>query len=166
MQRWIAFFTLTLLLCPITYANTKFPRGCEAVGYEFKDMNAVLQPKQQEGEDSLQTLYMLRNASRNTLIVRNHVNKEAIVAPVWEATIYHNRWAAFATNKPLTKFQCQTQSRAQQKTIIDCKDVIEICQYPRAKFSISNFGTYWVTSNQSQSGAIRQAVQKGILLRW
>lgn len=166
MQRLLGYLTLFALFAPIACSARDFPRGCESVGHQFSQQDLILKPKVADDAKSPQTLYMLKNTSRQTIIVRNHVNKEMIVAPVWEATIYRNRWAAFATNKAITKFQCQSQSRTKKKIAVNCEEVLDVCQYPRAKFSISNFGTYWVTSNQSLSGAIRQASRKGILLRW
>jgi len=145
------------LLSPISYA--KFPRGCESVGYEYLGDHVKLQPVQQD-ESSLQTLFLFRNNSRQTINIQNKVDKEMVVAPVWNVRLNPNNWAAFATSKSFITFNCQKLRRKGQKTPLKCQDVLEICQYPRAKFSISTYGTYWITSNKTLHQTVRKTIKK------
>ena len=49
---------------------------------------------------------------------------------------------------------------------VDCADYLDICQYPRVKFALSNQGSYWVSTNKSRQQVIHDATTKGIFLHW
>lgn len=144
-------------------AARDFPRGCEAIGYEFQDGQLVLQPKPEEGQ---QALYMIHNISNDNIVIANEPPEDAIVAAVWETDVKRYRWASFAMNKSDVRFNCNVVKYRDDKQKVNCADVVKVCTYPRAKFALGNMGTYWVTTNKSQSDAVRKAIQKGILLRW
>jgi len=162
---WLVIASLTIF-SHIGYSRSNdFPRGCEPKGFEFIGENVKLHHTAQEDAPQ-QTLYLLHNTSSKRLKIQNKVDKQAIVAPVWNVELNRYRWAAFATNKKEVIFRCKNLYRRANESSTSCQEVIEICQYPRAKFSISNYGTYWVTSNKSLNQTIRKAIKKGILLRW
>lgn len=154
-----------LFFSPLILAATTFPRGCEAVGFQYINNEIKLQPVKNE-KNEVQTLYLLHNQAKFIIEVQNKVDKELIVAPIWKVSLRQKRWAAFAIDKKSILFNCKKPERNGTVAAINCQDVLAICQYPRAKFSLSNLGTYWVTNNRSKNEVVRRASGKGILLRW
>ncbi len=74
-------------------------------------------------------------------------------------------WAAFASDMPYLTFECRTTENEQTK-LINCAEALEICEYPRAKFALSNMGNYWVSANKPQRDIVNDAASKGIYLHW
>ena len=87
------------------------------------------------------------------------------MTPPLQASIDPMNWAAFASDVKNINFKCY--QHVNENTVnINCEDVLEICQYPRVRFALSNMGTYWISANKSQNAIIQDAVAKGIYLKW
>lgn len=147
-----------LLFSAISWATT-FPRGCEVTGFGYNQRYLILNEK---GD---QSFYLLQNRSNNKIELERHESAEAFMSPPLQASIDPMNWAAFASDVKNSYFKCY-QHANETTTSVDCRDVLEICQYPRVKFALSNMGNYWISSNKSQNAIIQDAVAKGIYLKW
>lgn len=139
----------------------KFFPGCHQLGYTYDRGHLVLEPVQVEDYD--QTLYFIHNNSSSQIKIQYYKSQATLHYPLWETSVRSDRWAAFATDKVGLQFQCLSGYGNQ---VIDCSSVLQVCQFPRAKFAEHNRGNYWITSNRSKYSSRNAAIRKGILLRW
>lgn len=136
-----------------------FPRGCEVSGFGFNQNFLVLN---QTGE---QAYYLMRNRSDARIELERYETGDAFMSPPLQATMDPENWAAFASDVKHLAFKCYKHIN-ENTAIIDCKDVIEICRYPRVRFALSNMGNYWISANKPQNQIIQDSVAKGIYLKW
>ena len=150
---------MSLLVTDAT-AETSFPRGCEVTGYGFSENDLVLNEKGQ------QAFYMLQNRSDKKVELEHfETQPDVFMSPKLEAKIDTQSWAAFASDIENLHFRCYTQENG-DKMLVNCREAIDVCQYPRVKFALSNMGNYWISTNKPREQVIKDAVAKGILLRW
>lgn len=136
-----------------------FPRGCEVTGFGFTKNFLVM------NEQGAQTFYLIQNRSNKQIQLERYETRPNIfMTPKLETKIAPERWAAFASDEKNTYFQCQTSG--EEKLVISCRDVLDICQYPRVKFALSNMGSYWVSTDKPQKEVIQDSTKKGIFLHW
>jgi len=151
------------ILCLFLFQAAAFaadlPHGCERVGFLHHGRDLVL------NANGKQTFYLLKNNAREPITIERHTPEDAFMAPSMKIVLTPNQWAAFASDTTNLRFQCSAQN-TEEVTPISCEAALDICQYPRAKFALSNMGTYWVSKNHPLPAVIREAVKKGILLRW
>ena len=95
--------------------------------------------------------------------IENRANQ--FMSPKLKSILRSDHWSAFASDISSYAFQCFL-SEGEQRRQVACEDFLDICQYPRVKFALSNRGTYWVSTNKSSKNVIQEAVTKGIYLRW
>jgi hypothetical protein len=157
-KKLIIFFTLQLIFQTNAFSST-FPRGCSITGFGYSDNYLILNEK---GE---QSFYMVQNRSDKTIELEHHETKDVFMSPKLHSKLEPQHWSAFASDEEGLYFKCFTQE-GDSATIMNCADVLEVCQYPRVKFALSNMGNYWVSTNKDQGQVIKDAVAKGILLRW
>lgn len=141
------------------HAESKFPRGCEVTGFAYQDNYLIL------NETGKQTFYLIQNVSDSTLELERHETRDVFMSPSLKKKINPSRWAAFASDVQCLHFKCYSHKK-NNIAMVNCSDVLEVCQYPRVKFALSNMGNYWVSANKPQSKVIKDAIAKGILLRW
>ena len=150
-------FVLLFLVTLATRAEA-FPRGCEASGFGYRDNYVVLNPA------GNQTLFLIRNRANQSIQLERHETRDIFMSPKLQSNIAASNWAAFASDEQNLYFQCQYKD--DNNTLVKCSDVLEICQYPRAKFALSNMGNYWVSTNKTQDAVVKESVAKGIYLKW
>ncbi|ACJ18429.1 hypothetical protein [Coxiella burnetii] len=159
----ILFFCLiSIWISPSIAAKTgeqHFPSGCRMVGYEFKNNLLLLKPDSETEEVS--TLYLIHNISPDAISFAVEKLPTQSFSPSYKNTINPNHWAAFALNQPFLQLKCHANEIS-----VNCENVINLCQYNRAKFAEHNQGTYWILKNGTRYQAIRGAIDNGILLRW
>lgn len=169
-QRTISSFILLFLLSLFTITLSaedkpkKFFPGCHEVGHEFVNGRLVLKPVQVEDYD--QTLYFVHNLSYDRVKLQYDRDSGSAIYPLWGASLKADRWASFATDKDDLQFQCFSDYSSGFSEPINCDSVIEVCQFPRAKFAEHNRGNYWIPSNKSKYSTRNDAIRYGILLRW
>jgi hypothetical protein len=149
---------LSILISYNSYAE-KLPHGCEVIGFGFNGTNLVI------NERGIQAFYLMQNRSLQSIELQRVENSDVFMSPPLIAKIAPAKWGAFASDITNLHFQCFSIEKGNHQKI-DCRDVLEVCQYPRAKFALSNMGNYWVSSNKSQQDIINDATSKGIYLRW
>ena len=146
-----------LLLMPsITFA---FPQGCELSGFGFDDPYVIF------NDTGNQTYFLIQNHSNTPIELQRVETEDAFMSPKLQNKIAPNNWSAFASDISNVNFQC-ISINDKKPTRVNCRDVLTLCQYPRAKFALSNMGSYWVSTNHPQKQVIRESIKKGILLRW
>lgn len=154
-----ASITLSLLFTTATAASS-FPRGCEVTGYGFNGNDLVL------NENGRQSYYLIQNRSERKIELEHFETKpDVFMSPKLETKFDPSSWAAFASDIDNLHFRCYTQE-GDARMMVSCRDALDICQYPRVKFALSNMGNYWVSTNKPLAQVIKDTVTKGILLRW
>jgi hypothetical protein len=136
-----------------------FPRGCEVTGFGYNGTNLVVN---NNGE---QAFYLIQNRSTRTIELQRFETRDVFMSPPLTAKLETNKWAAFASDIQDLNFQCFYVENANSEKV-DCRNVLDICQYPRVKFALSNMGNYWVSVNKEQRQIINDSTAKGIYLRW
>ncbi|KTC65092.1 Enhanced entry protein EnhB (plasmid) [Legionella adelaidensis] len=150
---------LVISLLTKTFAASTFPRGCEVTGYGFNQNLLVL------NETGNQTLYLIQNRSDAQIELERQDSKDTFMSPQLQSKLDPNNWAAFASDEANFQFRCFVHQN-NNTAIVNCNDVLEVCQYPRVKFALANMGNYWVSTNKPQSQVIKDATDKGIYLKW
>ncbi len=146
-------------LCANLSAAGDFPRGCEVSGFGFQDAKVLL------NDTGEQTLYLIQNRSDTPIELERIESQEVFMSPKLQTKLGATQWAAFASDVSNTHFQCFTRVE-DVVTPLNCRDVLDVCQYPRVKFALSNMGSYWVSTNKPQPQVIKDATAKGIYLKW
>ncbi|WP_028387859.1 hypothetical protein [Legionella fairfieldensis] len=153
-----SLFMITLSFCSMAATNS-FPHGCEVTGFGFDQNYLIL------NDNGAQSFYLVQNRSNNQVELQRYETRDVFMSPPLTARLDPSNWAAFASDVENLHFQCFI-NESEGLTKIDCRDVLEVCKYPRAKFALSNMGNYWVATNKTQSQVINEATSKGIYLRW
>lgn len=150
---------LSALLLSSAHAASTFPRGCEVTGFGFNQNFLVLNPT------GSQAYFLIKNNSDAQIELERQSASDAFMNPPLEATIDPLNWGAFASDEKEMNFKCYRRTE-NNTALIDCKDVLEVCQYPRVRFALSNMGNYWISANKPQNDVIQESVNKGIYLKW
>ncbi|HAT7851221.1 TPA: enhanced entry protein EnhB, partial [Legionella pneumophila] len=116
-------------------------------------------------ETGNQTYYLIQNRSDSKIELERFDNSDAFMIPPLQASLDPMSWAAFASDVKNLNFKCYKHVD-ENTALVDCRDVLEVCQYPRVKFALSNMGNYWISTNKSQNEVIQESVAKGIYLKW
>lgn len=152
----ISFILMTLTTTAI---SATFPRGCEVSGFGFRDNYLIINDR------GGQSFFLIQNRSDKPVDIERHETKEVFMSPKLHSKLDPSNWSAFASDEENLYFTCATQ--VDNSTVLqNCSDILEVCQYPRVKFALSNMGNYWVSTNKEQGQVIKDAAAKGILLRW
>ncbi|MBA2711145.1 MAG: enhanced entry protein EnhB [Tatlockia sp.] len=155
----ISIFMMTVFFNSFAAKPNMFPHGCEISGFGYEQNYLIVN---QTGE---QSFYLIQNRTTTPIELQRFETKEVFMSPSLTAKLDPANWAAFASDVANLHFQCFIPENETTKKV-DCRDVLEVCQYPRVKFALSNMGNYWVSSNKTQSQVINESAGKGILLRW
>lgn len=161
-------FLLFLCLWPVFVLASKperFPLGCRETGFEFSGGDLLIKPVKPEDAEQLQTVYFFQNTGTQTILLDTPSRKSDYTRARHTAEINPGEWASFATNESRIKFVCSLVSEGMDDAPTDCQQVMRVCQYPRAKFAQHNRGSYWIDKSNTRNGAVRSAIDHGILLR-
>jgi hypothetical protein len=141
------------------HTASTFPRGCEVTGFGFAQNNLIL------NDDGQQKYYLIQNHSEAKVELERQDTPEEFMTPPLQASLDPLMWAAFSSDVKNVNFKC-FKHLDENVNQIDCRDVLDVCQYPRARFALSNKGNYWISVNKIQSDIIQESVAKGIYLKW
>lgn len=150
---------VTAFVSNATMAASIFPRGCEVTGFGYSENYLIL------NESGNQAYYLIQNRSDSKIELERFDNSDAFMSPPLQTSLDSMNWAAFASDVKNLNFKCYKHVE-DNTSLVDCRDVLEICQYPRVKFALSNMGNYWISTNKSQNEVIQESVAKGIYLKW
>ena len=159
LKQFNKFIALTVLLMSASHAASIFPRGCEVTGFGYSQNFLIL------NETGNQAYYLIQNRSGARIELERHETEEAFMSPPMHTVLDSMNWAAFASDVKNMNFKCY-QRNEENATLINCQDVLEVCQYPRVRFALSNMGNYWISTNKSQYQIIQDSVAKGVYLKW
>lgn len=149
-------------LVSITHAKITsiFPRGCEVSGFGYSDNFLIL------NETGEQTFYLIQNHSDKQIELEHYeTDPDVFMSPKLQSKLGPGRWAAFASDVENMYFNCFIYKK-EERVAVKCDELLDVCQYPRVKFALSNMGNYWVSTNKPQNQVIRDSIKKGIFLRW
>lgn len=149
---------LQTLFTTLAFASN-FPRGCEVTGFGYSNNYLILNERGQ------QAFYLVQNRSDKTIELEHYETKDVFMSPKLHSKLEPLHWSAFASDVEGLHFRCYRQEEGSTLTV-NCSDALDVCQYPRVKFALSNMGNYWVSTNKDKGQVIKDAVAKGILLRW
>lgn len=140
----------------------RFPIGCKQLGYKFDFYNVIFTPSNKVYP---QTVYFIKNISNRTIrMLHVHNGDEPYIVHV-DGTIAPNRWSVLAVSEPKIKYVCTNYNkRKNDHRVINCKNILDICEFPRARFGTNHRGTYWLAVNQSRRSAVRATRYHGVLL--
>lgn len=158
LNQIIKLFIISSLFITLVHAAT-FPRGCEVTGFGYNTNNLIL------NENGEQSFYLIQNRSDAKIELERHETDDAFMTPPLQASLEPSNWGAFASDVKNLNFKCY-KHQDENISIVDCRDVLDVCQYPRVKFALSNMGNYWISSNKTQNAVIQDSVAKGIYLKW
>ena len=151
---------LGILTLSMTSLNAStFPRGCDVSGFGYSGRYLVL------NSEGSQTIFFMQNRTSQTIQLQRHETRDVFMSPKLEVNLSANHWAAFASDEAGMHFQCSVQ-QGDSTSAVNCSDVLDVCRYPRVRFALSNMGNYWVSTNKTQDLTIKEAVAKGIYLKW
>lgn len=157
-MKYISFLFAVLLSTTIEAASS-FPKGCEVRGFGYNGSNLVI------SNAGKQTYYLIQNISGRPINLQRLADHEVFTSPSLSAKLSPTRWAALASDLDNLHFAC-TYADNDLNEQANCRDLVDICQYPRAKFALSNMGNYWVSVDRDQRQVINDSTAKGIYLRW
>ena len=149
---------LSLLIINPVCATT-FPRGCEVSGFGYAQNFLIL------NENGDQAFYLIQNRTDAKIELERHETGDAFMSPPLQVALDPGNWGAFASDIKNLNFKCYKHV-AENTSPVDCGEVLDVCQYPRVRFALSNMGNYWISSNKTQSAVIQEAITKGIYLKW
>ncbi|KTD00255.1 hypothetical protein [Fluoribacter gormanii] len=152
-------FSAVLVGAAQAQVASTFPRGCEVTGFGYSQNYLIL------NETGNQSYYLIQNHSDSKIEMERVNTEEAFMSPPLHATFEPMSWGAFASDVRNLNFKCYKRVD-ENSTLVDCRNVLEVCQYPRVKFALSNMGNYWISFNKSQGEIIQESVAKGIYLKW
>ena len=138
---------------------SNFPKGCEVSGFGFTNPYVIF------NDTSNQTFYLIQNRSNNLIELERIETRDVFMSPKLQTKIGAAQWAAFAADVSNINFQC-FYTLDDNRTPVNCSEVLDICQYPRVKFALSNMGSYWVSTDKPLAQVIKDATAKGIYLKW
>lgn len=158
-SRCIKITFLTTTCINLAYATSIFPRGCEVTGFGYYQNYLIL------NESGQQTYYLVQNRTDQKIELERHETDDVFMSPPLQASLDPMNWAAFASDVRNVNFKCY-KTADNNTALVNCQDVLEVCQYPRVRFALSNMGNYWIAINKSQHDVIEESVAKGIYLKW
>lgn len=157
-RRYVLKLLCSLLFFKCIYVNA-FPSGCEVTGFAFFNNYLML------NDSPKQSFYLLQNFSDTQIELKRFAPKKIFMMPSLLIQLEPQKWAALAVDLQNLYFQCFIKKNDKTEAI-GCQDVLDVCKYPRAKFALSNMGSYWVSANKEQTEVIKEAAHKGIYLHW
>lgn len=139
----------------------RYPIGCTQMGYTFDLYNVIFTPT---AKFHPQTLYFVHNISnRPVTMLQTRTGTEQFVI-YNNTTIAPNRWSALAMDEKSSKYICSDSKGNETRVPIQCKKVLDICEFASSRFGTNHRGNYWLPYNNTMGGAKRQAERHGILL--
>jgi hypothetical protein len=154
-----ASIVFSAVLISNAQALSSFPRGCEVSGFGYTQNYLLL------NDTGKQAYYLIQNHSDAQIEMEHQEAEETFMSPPLHATLDPLAWGAFASDIKNLNFKCYKRV-GETANQVDCREVLEVCQYPRVRFALSNMGNYWVSFNKPQNEIIQDSTAKGIYLKW
>jgi len=141
----------------------RFPVGCKQMGYKFDLYNVIFTPSTRQYP---QTIYFIHNISNKTIYMLQSTDGDNPFIIHINGKIAPNRWSVLAISEPKLKYICTNYNkRKNDLSVINCQKMLDICEFPRARFGTNHRGTYWLLFNRSRRSAVNVARYHGVLLQ-
>lgn len=138
------------------------PLGCKNVGYQFH-LNVLNILPASVGDD--QSLYFIYNRTKEAVNLYQMRQSESSQSVYLNHTIPAGRWAVLSSSENM-KYICTVNDRKYMNgRIIDCGNVLKVCEYARVKYGMNNRGNYWLANGNTRDGAVREVIYYGIIPR-
>lgn len=167
----IAFTLVALISSSVTTAYThkttkkntvKLPTGCLNVGHKYDLYNVIFKPT---ATKSRQTIYFIHNIGNKSVYLHEAGESDKPYVMYINGKISPDNWSVLAVTKKQIKFNCTYfDENKKQHRVINCKDALEICEFPKALFGPNHRGTYWVLYNTSRKSAVNMTRNHGVWL--
>lgn len=149
--RFITAVSTVLLMTDLSHAATnsekilRFPEDCHPIGYEYDHYNLLLKPT---AKYHPQTVYLIKNISSHSVQLHQADTESKPYLIQNNNILKPNLWSVFATDQAQTKFICAlADNKELTDQVVDCKKVLDICEFPRTKFGPNHRGNYWMFNN-------------------
>ena len=156
---WRSLILLGAGLLSMQAWSEGFPKGCEPRDYQFSHQHLIL------NETGQQRLFVIYNHTSFPVRIQRYQTQSFFMGPSLSVNLGAGEWSAFATDLRQMQLECR-MPKGEQTYRVDCGQYLAVCEYPRAKFPVSNMGNYWVAANKPQREVINEAAAKGIYLHW
>lgn len=142
--------------------KTSFPVGCKPFGYKFDLYNVIFIPSKRKNS---QTIYFIKNISNKTVcLLQSNDGSNPYIIHI-DGNIAPHKWSVLSVSEKKIKFICTNyNTHKNDHRVINCQNVLRICEFSRSKFGTNHRGTYWLTLNQSRKAAINITRFHGVLL--
>ena len=150
-----------LLLSAFTlnsHAARLLPPGCHAGNFSFEKGSLLLNTK-----DNKQRLFFIYNTTKGNVELA-HYGKQTFFNNTWQTYLGKGLVSAFAVDERNYEIACGI-NKGREIDQVPCENVISVCDFTRARFELSNNGSYWVTENKYSKHLIYELRRKGIRLR-
>ncbi|MGD9107658.1 MAG: enhanced entry protein [Gammaproteobacteria bacterium] len=155
-------FSLTLANSQRAKAKSRFPAGCRPIGYKFDFYNVIFDPSTIRYS---QTVYFIKNISNRPVYLLQSSNGSEPYILYSNGLISPNKWSVLSVSEDQVKYICTNFSRANREhRVINCQNVLSICEFSRSRFGTNHRGTYWLTMNKARKTAVNITRFHGILL--
>jgi hypothetical protein len=170
MRYCLKIFLAILLIINLTsYAlgqserddDNHFPDGCNKIGYKFELKTLYVIP---EHTGARQSLYMIFNSSHDPITLYQLKKDNNTRNMYMNHKIAPQRWGVLATSELDLKFTCTKPSRdSRYGEIVDCAEVLQLCEFDKVRFGLNNRGNYWLTDSFTRNAGVRAIVHYGII---
>ncbi len=131
------------LVCCSKQDSGDSPHGCSNDGFEF-DENLV---RLNINHADRPVIYMFQNKSDHVLIL-NHESKEGAAHAGWGSQLGQQNWSSFMVARRKFPLTCYKYNENAQLEIVNCKDVLTICQIVDFIDSSQHMrGTFWIAED-------------------
>jgi hypothetical protein len=145
-------------------ARSLFPGGCRSKGFSFDLRMLNLFPSSVGKE---QSLYFIHNKTMSTINLSQMKGGGDAYTLFLNNKIKPNQWGVLAADGHLLKFACSVASRkSAHGKLVNCKRVLNVCEYTNVKFAPNNNGSYWGVKSKAKISARNDIIRQGVLLKW
>ncbi|OGO94060.1 MAG: hypothetical protein A3F41_04725 [Coxiella sp. RIFCSPHIGHO2_12_FULL_44_14] len=140
----------------------QYPYDCTPEGFQFSNFTVQLHPV---AKYHPQTIYFFHNISDKTIhILQTNMGNDPYIMNM-RTTMKPKMWSVLATDEKNVSLICtMPNEKLPHDQVINCKDLLEICEFTHTKFGDNHRGNYWVVENNTMMGAKSATRHHGVLL--
>lgn len=140
----------------------RYPYDCTAENYYYHYYTLILNPSQKY---EAQSIYFVHNTSSKIINLLQTKNGDEPYIMHMKTTIKPNMWSVLAMDEKQISIICTWKNeKASREEVLNCKNLLDICEFTHSKFGDNHRGNYWVVENNTMMGAKRATRYHGVLL--
>lgn len=141
--------------------ESRSPIGCKNLGFQF-DMKAL--HLKSESAEAKQSLYFVYNLSKYDIGLFQMLGEESARSMYLNHKVGSRQWAVLSTSEKDMHYICTIMDgKKAYGKVVDCADMIKVCQYNNVRFGLNNQGNYWLANSSTRNGAVNAVVHYGII---